>query len=78
MIEVTNITTRPVSVTVRSLKSPRQFTILHIPAKGAGKNIFYLEEERATEYIQRAEQSGLIKTRRVNTKFGTGEKHANT
>ena len=78
MIEVTNITTRPVSVTVRSLKSPRQFTILHIPAKGAGKNIFYLEEERATEYIQRAEKSGHIKTRLVANTFGTGEKHGNS
>ena len=78
MIEIKNVKRQPIQIIVRSRKSPKQFTVLHLPGIGNEKNIFYLEEERATEYIQRAEESGLIKTRRINTKFGTGEKHANT
>jgi hypothetical protein len=33
---------------------------------GSGKNIFFLEEERSTEYIDRAEKSGLISIKQTN------------
>ncbi len=78
MIEIKNIKIQPVQIVVKSGKAPRHFKILHIPGIGNGKNIFYLEEERSTEYIKRAEDSGLIKTRIVDNTFGTGEKHGNT
>lgn len=78
MIEIQNIKKEPVQLIVRSRKSPKQFTLLHLPGTGAEKNIFYLEEERATEYIHRAEISGHIKTRIVANTFGTGEKHGNS
>lgn len=78
MIEIKNVKRQPIQLIVRSRKSPKQFTVLHLPGIGNGKNIFYLEEERATEYIHRAEKSGHIKTRLVANTFGTGEKHGNS
>ena len=38
------------------------------------KNIFYLEDERHTEYIDRAEKDGLIITRRISNISNEGEK----
>ncbi len=79
MIEITNLLQTPVSLFIKSARAPGHGTSLTIPGAGAGKNIFYLQEERATEYIQRAEQSGLIKTRYVDSNIlRTGEKHGNT
>jgi hypothetical protein len=79
MIEITNLQQTPVSLFIKSGRAPGHGTVLTIPGVGAGKNIFYLQEERATEYIQRAEQSGSIKTRYVDSNIlRTGEKHGNT
>ena len=74
MIEIVNNQPYPLQLVIRSKKRPRTFTCLYLPAVGDKKNIFYLEEERVTEYIHRAEKSGLITTRKANKQFGTGEK----
>jgi len=66
MIEITNKQRCPVQVLVRSRKSPRSFTTLNIPGIGSGNNIYLLEDERVTEYIDRVEKLGLISTRKVN------------
>ena len=41
---------------------------------GQEKNIYHLEDERCTEYIDRAEKDGLITTRRIPNILNEGEK----
>ena len=65
MIEITNRQKFPVQVVVRSRKSTNSFTTLNIPGIGAGKNVYLLEDERATEYITRVKDWGLISLRNV-------------
>lgn len=65
MLEIKNKNKFPVQLVVRSRKAPRSFTTLNIPGLGSGKNIYYLEDERSTEYIERLEKSGLITTQRI-------------
>ena len=65
MIEIKNLTKGPVQLVVRSKKSPRSFTTLIIPGVGAGKNVFLLEDERKTEYVDRIEAMKLIKVRQL-------------
>jgi hypothetical protein len=66
MIKITNLKKFPVQLIIKSKKRTRQFTVLNIPALGKGKNVFFLEDERHTEYIDRAEKDGLITTRRIS------------
>ena len=66
MLELKNRNKFPVQLIVKSKRAPRSFTTLNIPGMGSGKNIFFLEEERTTEYIDRAEKSGLISIRQTN------------
>lgn len=68
MIEIKNKTKSPVSVLVRSRKSPRSFTSLIIPGIGKGKNIRLIQDEANTEYIERVEKWGLISTRYITNK----------
>ena len=65
MIEITNRQKFPVQIVVRSRKSTNSFTTLNIPGVGAGKNVYLLEDERATEYITRVKDWGLISLRNV-------------
>ena len=65
MIEITNKKKFPVQIVVKSTKIPNSFTCLNIPGIGAKKNIFLLQDERATEYIDRAVEAGLITKRTV-------------
>lgn len=65
MIEITNRQKFPVQIVVRSRKSTNSFTTLNIPGIGAGKNVYLLEDERATEYITRVKDWGLISLRKV-------------
>jgi hypothetical protein len=60
MIEIINKQKFPVQIMVRSRKAPRAFTTKNIPAVGAGKNRYFLEEERITDDIDRKEKMGLI------------------
>lgn len=73
MLEIKNKNKFPVQLVVRSRKSPRSFTTLNIPGIGCGKNIYLLEDERATEYIDRAVKDGLISTRQLQNKLQKGE-----
>ena len=66
MIEITNKTRGPVQLVIRT-KVGKEMTVLNIPGIGAGKNVFFLEDERHTEWIDRAEQNGLI-TQKIVTK----------
>lgn len=73
MLEIKNKNKFPVQLVVRSRKSPRSFTTLNIPGVGCGKNVYLLEDERATEYIDRAVKDGLISTRQLPNKLQKGE-----
>lgn len=73
MLEIKNKQKFPVQLIVRSRKSPRSFTTLNIPGVGCGKNIYLLEDERKTEYIDRAEKDGLISTKQLPNKLRKGE-----
>ena len=64
-IEITNKQTGPIQLVIRSGTKARAFTCLNIPGKGAGKNVYVLQDERMTDYILRAEQRGEITTRYV-------------
>lgn len=64
MIELTNVNKFPVQVVVKSTRIPNSFTCLNIPGIGKKNNIFLLEDERATEYIDRAVEAGLL-TKRI-------------
>lgn len=68
MIEIKNKTKGPVQLLIRSRKSPRSFTTLNLPGVGLGNNTYILEDERNTEYVERAEQMGLISTRHIKTR----------
>jgi hypothetical protein len=69
MIEITNKTRGPVQLIVRSMSKEKNvghaFTCLNIPGIGAGKNVYLLEDERYTDYIDRAEEAGFITQKRV-------------
>jgi len=69
MIEITNKTRGPVQLVVRSMSKEKNvghsFTVLNIPGIGAGKNVYLLEDERHTEYIDRAERDGFITQKKV-------------
>lgn len=65
MIEIKNKTKGPIQVLIRSRKSPKSFTTLNIPGIGSGKNTYLMEDERNTEYVERAESLGLISTRHL-------------
>ena len=64
-IEITNLKTHPVQVVIRSRKKARSFTCLNIPGRGAGCNVYLLEDERHTEYVDRVEKLGWISTKYV-------------
>lgn len=73
MLEIKNRNKFPVQLIIKSRRAPRSFTTLNIPGMGSGKNIFFLEEERSTEYIDRAEKDGLISIKHINNKILKGE-----
>lgn len=65
MIEIKNKGKGPVQIVVRSKTSPRAFTTLIIPGIGKGLNVRQIEDEQATDVIERVEKLGLISTRYV-------------
>jgi hypothetical protein len=67
MIEITNRKKGPVQLVIRSKTHNGGFTTLIIPGIGAGKNVFLLEDELATESIRQVERDGFITTKYVNT-----------
>lgn len=64
MIEITNKTRGPVQLLIRK-KIGKEFTTLTIPGLGLGNNVYLLEDERHTEYIDKAEKTGLIVQKKV-------------
>ena len=66
MIEITNLKKHPVQIIIKSRKKSNSFTTLNIPGLGSKKNIYNLEDERSTAYIERVENMGLIKTRYIS------------
>ena len=73
MLEITNRQKYPVQLIIRSRRATRSFTTLNIPGVGKGKNIYFLEDERSTDYIDRAEKDVLISTRHITTTTRKGE-----
>ena len=73
MLELKNKQKFPVQVLIKSKKATRTFTVLNIPGVGSGKNVYYLEDERASEYIDKAEKDGLIGQKQVPNKLRKGE-----
>lgn len=73
MIEIKNKLKSPVQLVVRSRKAPRAFTTLIVPGIGKGNNIRLIEDELATEYIERVEKMGLISTRYLPNNISKGE-----
>lgn len=73
MLEITNRQRHPVQLIVRSRRATKSFTTLNIPGIGKGKNIYFLEDERSTDYIDRAEKDGLISIRHITTTTRKGE-----
>ena len=73
MLEIRNKNKFPVQLIVRSRMAPRAFTTLNIPGVGSGKNVYLLEDERNTPYIQRVEEMGLISTKHIPNKLRKGE-----
>jgi hypothetical protein len=65
MIEITNTTKGPIQLLVRSKKKTRAFTTLILPGRGSGHHTLLIEDERATKYISRVENMGLIRTRHI-------------
>jgi hypothetical protein len=73
MLEIKNKQKFPVQILVRSRTAPRAFTCLNIPGVGGGKNVYYLEDEKNTDYVERAEKDGLISVRHIPNKTKKGE-----
>jgi len=65
MLEITNKTRGPISLVVRSRRATRAFTCKTLPGIGAGQNVYLLEDERTTEYIDRLKNMKLIEVRHV-------------
>jgi hypothetical protein len=73
MIEITNTRKHPVQLVVKSKGVLRDFRTLNIPAVGKGKNVVLIEDERATECIDRIRKLGWISVRHVNRPKNKGE-----
>lgn len=63
MLEIKNVNKFPVQVIVKSRNGPREFTVKNIPGRGRGNNVFCIQDERSTEYIDRLRDAGLIQVR---------------
>jgi len=66
MIEITNKQKSVIQLIVRSRRASNAFTVMDIPGVGKEKNKIVIEDDRYTQYIDRAEKAGLISTRVLN------------
>lgn len=75
MIEIRNKNKFPVQLVVKARQKPNSFTTLNIPGRGAGKNVYYLQDELTTEYVERCEKEfKLITTKYIpDREFNKGE-----
>lgn len=66
MIEITNKTRGPIQLAIKTgAGREKGLAILNIPGIGAGKNVYLLEDERHTEYVDRAEKAGFITQKKL-------------
>lgn len=65
MIEIRNKERGPIQLVVRSKNKPKSFTTQIIPGIGAGKNVVYIDDEKTTDYVERAATKGHISTKYI-------------
>ena len=66
MIRIENRQKSPVQLVVKSKDRPHSMCTVNIPGLGSGHNVYYLEDELTTQYVERAEKNfGQIKTRYI-------------
>ena len=65
MLEIRNKQRYPVQIIVRSRLDSHSFTVKNICGVGKGKNVFLLEDERRTDYIDRLEKAKLISVKYI-------------
>lgn len=68
MLKITNKQKCPIQLILRTKVKPRGFTTLNVPGIGAGKNTVYIEDEMATEYIEKLQKNKLITTKYVKSR----------
>lgn len=68
MIEITNRTSGPLQLLVRSRDKVKSFDTLIIPGRGAGQNVKLIDDELYTEYIDRLEDRQMLSTRKITNK----------
>lgn len=76
MIEMTNLKRTPIQIIVRTAPGKgkaKNFTCLNIPGIGNNENVRYIDDERHTPYIDKAEKDGFIKVRRIKKASLKGE-----
>ncbi len=73
MLEIRNKNKFPVQLIIRSRMAPKAFTTLNVPGVGSGNNVYLLEDERNTPYIDRVEKMGLISTKYIPNSLRKGE-----
>ena len=66
MLKITNITKSPVQILIKSGKAPNRLAVKNIPGIGKGNNEYLCKDEKVTDYIQRVEKEGLIKTQYIS------------
>lgn len=66
-LEITNVTKGPIQIVVRT-KQGKGLSVKNIPGIGSGHNVYLLEDERHTDYIDRAVNAGQITLKKVITK----------
>jgi hypothetical protein len=67
MFEITNVKKTPIQLIIKTNpKKGKNFTVLNIPGIGANQNVKFVEDERYTNYIDKAIEKGLIKVKKIN------------
>ena len=56
MYEITNREKGPVQLVIKSKTRPHAMVCLNIPGLGSDKNVYHLQDELMTEYVERAEK----------------------
>lgn len=66
MKQIVNRKKGPIQLVIRSKDHNGGFTTLCIPGVGGGRNVYNLEDELMTEYVERAKNEGFITIRHIN------------
>jgi hypothetical protein len=68
MLEIKNRRRYPMPLIIKSKRRPKSMTIINIPAMGKGKNIYLLDDELHTLYVDAAEKAGDISIKKIPSK----------